>query len=75
MFSGIGDDAQLDGCRRKVCARWGPLILLKCARRKASVRAVPLWIGRQGWFHGVEGFHQMNGGIITVPPTVFERRP
>lgn len=48
----------------------GPLISLVCA----SVH-VPLWIGRQGGFHGVEGVHQMNGGIITVPPTVFERPP
>lgn len=36
---------------------------------------VPLWIGRQGGFHGVEGVHRMNGGIIRVPPTVLERQP
>lgn len=52
----------------------GPLISLKCVHECASVH-VPLWIGRQGGFHGVEGVHQMNGGIITVPPTVFERQP
>lgn len=36
---------------------------------------VPLWIGRQGGFHGVEGVHRVNGGIIRVPPTVLERQP
>lgn len=36
---------------------------------------IPLWIGRQGGFHGVEGVHRMNGGIIRVPPTVLERQP
>lgn len=59
----------------KMAAIWGPLILLECACTNAPGHIVPLWIGRQGGFHGVEGFHQMNEGIITVPPTVFKRRP
>lgn len=36
---------------------------------------VPLWSGRQGGFHGVEGVHLLNGGTMREPPLSWSCSP